>query len=111
MALVYRLQSRRLNGLSLRADFSGQGESLGEYGSGPYVRNGVAYANDGRVNIKQPGYTIFNVGASYAWRAGSNRWRHSVSLNCKNLFDERYSRGNWIPADGFSSSITYSLKR
>ena len=111
MAFVYRFQSTRWKGLSLRADFSGQGESLGEYGSGPYVRNGITYANDGRVNIKQPGYTIFNAGASYSWRGQNSRWRHSISFNVKNLFDEQYSRGNWIPADGLSTSFTYSLKR
>ncbi len=111
MAMVYRFQSTRWKGLSLRADFSGQGESLGEYGSGPYVRNGVTYANDGRVNIKQPGYTLVNVGASYSWRGRNSRWRHSVSFNVKNLFDEQYSRGNWIPGDGLSTSFTYSLKR
>ncbi len=110
MAAVYRFQSPRWKGLSLRADFSGQGKSLGEYGSGPYTRNGVTYANDGRVNIKQPGYTIFNAGAGYAWKGAKSRWRHSVALNFKNLFDEAYSRGNWIPADGFSSSFTYTLK-
>ncbi len=110
MAFVYRFQGTSLNGLSLRADFSGQGESLGEYGGGPYTRAGVTYANDGRINIKQPGYTIFNAGASYIWRGKNKSYRHSVSLNFKNLFDEQYSRGNWIPADGFSYSLTYSIK-
>lgn len=113
LAAVYRFQGTRLKGLTLRANFSGQGESLGEYGSGAYTRAGITYENDGRINVKQPGYTIYNVGASYSWRvkgATKRSWRHTLSLNVKNLFDKQYSRGNWIPADGFSTSLTYTLK-
>lgn len=113
LAAVYRFQGSRLKGLTLRADLSGQGESLGEYGGGPYTRSGITYANDGRVNVKQPGYTIYNIGASYSWRAkGADKrsWRHTLGLNMKNLTNKQYSRGNWIPADGFSTSLTYTLK-
>lgn len=109
VAAIYRIRGGALRGLTLRADTSGRGKALGENGTGPYTRNGVTYANDGRVNVLQPGYTIVNAGASYAWR-GAQRWRQSLSLNFKNVLDKRYTFGNWIPADGFSVSATYTVK-
>lgn len=112
LAIIYRFKTGFLKGLTLRADVKGQGSSLGEVGSGEYTRGGVTYQNDNRINIKQPGFTILNAGASYSFRTGSrsSAFRHTISLNLKNLTDKEYSTGNWIPKDGFTASLSYSLK-
>lgn len=110
LALIHRVRGGPLAGLTLRADVSGQGRAIGEYGSGPYTRGGIRYPHDGRQAIWKPAFTVINAGASYAIRARTGRWRHHVSLNLKNLADRQYAIGNWIPADGFSVSLGYSLR-
>jgi len=109
--MVYRFQGERLKGLSLRASVRGQGKSIGEFGNGAYTRGGIQYENDNRANVWQPGFTVVDVGAGYGWRTKGSRWRHRISVNFKNIFDETYSIGNWNPQDRFSSSFTYSLSR
>jgi iron complex outermembrane receptor protein len=110
LAVIYRFKSGILNGFTLRADCKGQGHSLGEYGTGRYTRGGVTYENDNRINIKQPGFIIFNAGVSYTFKPGrGNPLRHTFSLNLKNITDREYSTGNWIPRDGFTMSFGYKL--
>lgn len=110
LAASYRVQSDRLKGLTLRAALSGQSESLGEYGGGAYTRAGVAYTHDGRNSLYMPGWTVVDVGGSYQWRTKGGRHRHNLSVSLKNLLDERYATGNWLPADRFNFSLTYTFR-
>jgi outer membrane receptor protein involved in Fe transport len=107
---IYHFQSEALQGFSVRGSIRGQGKSLGEYGGGPYLRGGIQYPNDNRVNIWQPAWEVVDVGAGYNWRNSGSRWRHSLNLNLKNVLNEEYSIGNWNPQDKFSFSLTYSVR-
>ncbi len=114
LAIVYRFKSGLLNGLTLRADCKGQGYSIGEYGSGPYSRTygGVTYTfeNDNKINIKQPGYVIFNAGISYKVKPDRRKsLTHTFSLNLKNITDKKYTVGNWMPRDDFTINFGYRL--
>lgn len=107
---VYRFREGTLRGLRLRAAVRGQGKSLGEYAGGPYTRGGITYEHDGRNSIWQPGFTVVDIGASYGWRGKDRRLRHHVSVNVRNLFDRKYSTGNWIPANGINGSVAYTIR-
>ena len=109
LAAAYRFQQDSLKGLTLRLGVTGQSEALGEYGGGPYVRGGVSYRNDGRSEIYMPGFSVVDLGASYQWRRQGSKYGHRIGLNLKNLLDERYATGNWLPADRFSFSLSYNL--
>ncbi|MEY4686483.1 MAG: hypothetical protein RIR76_506 [Verrucomicrobiota bacterium] len=107
---IYQFQNAALRGFSVRGSIRGQGKSLGEYGGGPYTRNGISYPNDNRVNIWQPAWEVVDVGAGYVWKKPARRWQHSLNLNLKNILNEEYSIGNWSPQDKFSWSLTYSVR-
>lgn len=108
-AASYRVQADRLKGLVLRTGVTGQSEALGEYGGGPYTRAGISYPHDGRNAIYMPGWTAVDVGGSYQWRTHGGRFRHTVGVSLKNVLDERYATGNWLPADRRNFSITYTF--
>lgn len=62
--------------------------SGGTVGTDGYIR-----IHNGRRDVKAPGYTVWNAGASYRFRSGalSNRpLQHRVQLNVKNLLDLNY---------------------
>src|SRR6185312_7558249 len=109
-ALVYRFKGGPLNGLSFRASATGQGKSLGENGSGPYTRNGITYADDGRDGFYMPGYVIWGLGAGYDFHTTRGRLAHSLTLNLKNMFNKRYVYSNWYPEDGFAFSVGYTVR-
>lgn len=109
LAVSYRPRQGALEGLSLQLALTGQTKSLGEYGGGPYTRAGVSYADDGRNHIYMPGFTVLDIGASYRWASKSSKFHHRVGVNLRNLLDKQYATGDWLPADGFSVSVSYSL--
>lgn len=54
---------------------------------------GSAYPNstatDARRDVQTDDFTIVNTGLTYSWRTG-DRWRQSVRVSAKNLFDKNY---------------------
>jgi iron complex outermembrane recepter protein len=55
---------------------------------------GSAYPNstatDARRDVQTDDFTIVNTGLTYSWRGGGDRFRHSVRVSAKNLFDKEY---------------------
>jgi outer membrane receptor protein involved in Fe transport len=61
--------------------------------NGGVTHTGSAYpnstANDARRNVQTDAFTVVSTGLTYSWRSG-DRWRQSVRLSAKNLFDQEY---------------------
>jgi iron complex outermembrane recepter protein len=102
------LQGLRLN---LGVRYTGSNFPLstapGIVGPDGYIRT-----NDGRRELKLPGYTLVDLGASYSWRmAGSGRrLNHTVSLNLKNAFDKTYMQSGRRPGDLRGLYAGYTLR-
>lgn len=61
--------------------------------NGGVTYTGSAYPNstatDARRNVQTDDVTLVNTGLTYSWRTG-DRWRHSVRLSAKNVFDKEH---------------------
>lgn len=63
--------------------------------------DGFLDSNDGRRELKSPGYTVWNGGVSYQFRTGGlheKKLTHRLQLNAKNLLDQKYVDMRMVPA-------------
>jgi Outer membrane receptor for monomeric catechols len=60
-----------------------------------------------RENVYNAAYHVVDVGIGYKWR--SDRFRHKLQLNLKNIGNERYTYGSSAPGDLRNFAVTYDL--
>lgn len=67
-------------------------------------------AGDGHLNLRGPGYAIFDIGAVYAWDAVDTR--QSLGITVKNLLDrKKYVLVNsMVPGNGLGVYVTYRIR-
>jgi iron complex outermembrane recepter protein len=85
----YSFRDTALHGLVVTAGMRYQSDAVYENGVAESLTGdvpGQRSGNDGRREIIEPSETLFDLGASYAWR-GKGAIRHTVQLNVKNLLD------------------------
>lgn len=112
LALKYKLTQ----GLSANAGITYTGKSFADSTAGGITEGasspnrGLILSNDGRRNIRIPGYSTVDVGLTYRFRADrASKFQHTVRLNLKNLFDREYIdiRKNYADRRGFY--VSYGL--
>ncbi len=92
LAVRYNVPVERLKGLraTLGVRYTGDSYPFSTDG-GIKDPDGVIRRNDGRREIRLPGYTVIDTGLSYSWKfSGSSRFAQTVSLNVKNLTNREY---------------------
>ena len=112
----YKFATGPLKGLSARLGVRYQGEMLiNNTTASPFGNSGVAGAPITVAGtpvttyfFKNADYWLVDLGFAYSWRGG-NGWRHRVSLDGRNIADEKYIRVN-KPGDPLSVNLTYELK-
>lgn len=75
---------------------------------GALITSGSVRVGDGREDIKNAAYTVWDASIGYRWR-DANRRSHKFQVNAKNLFDERYTWGSGAQGDPLTLLGTYSL--
>lgn len=65
------------------------------------------HVTDGRESIYNRPYSLFELGASYRFKALG--YKHKLQLNVKNLFNRRYTYGSGIPGDPLQFIGSYTL--
>lgn len=112
LALRYNFQAERLKGLrfTLGARYTGNSYPFSLDGGikGP---DGIIRTNDGRREIRLPGYTVVDLGLSYSWKFNeASRFTQSASINVKNATNEQYlSPGRGI-GDSRGYYISYGVR-
>jgi outer membrane receptor for ferric coprogen and ferric-rhodotorulic acid len=74
---------------------------------GAVLTSGSVRVGDGRENLKNEAYDLYEAAIGYRWRTG--RYSHRAQLNAKNLFDKRYTWGSAAQGDPFTLIGTYTL--
>ncbi|HKB92449.1 MAG TPA: TonB-dependent receptor, partial [Opitutaceae bacterium] len=98
--------------VAVKYNFTGQLKGLAWNAGVIYV--GRAFPNstatDARRNVDAPGFVLVNMGVSYSWKQSSPRFKHTVRLSSKNLFNRAYldSKGNL--GDGRGVYVAYALE-
>lgn len=111
LGFTYSLAGTRLRGLTFNGGFRYEGDSVFSNGSPVRLTTDIFNArtgNDGRREMLNPSYTNFDLGASYQWRT-TNRWRHRVQLNVKNVVGNDTYRQGGLPAPPRRIIVTYRL--
>lgn len=114
---TYRLRESLLKGLSLRLGARYLGRSLVNNGTSsvfgdsglkgqPVTIGGKAFDT---YFFKQPAYYVVEGGVSYGWSPRNSRYHHNVSVDVKNVLNEKYLKGQRL-GDPFSVNVTYDLK-
>jgi iron complex outermembrane recepter protein len=65
------------------------------------------FVDDGREYIYNPCSTVFDVGVGYDWKWG--KYKNSLKLNVKNLFNRKYTWGSGVPGLPFEVLASYNI--
>ena len=114
----YRFPDGVLKGLNARVGVRYLGTSLVSNGtSSIYGDSGIKAApvtvggqSFDTYFFKQSAYLVVEGGVGYGWRARNSRYAHDVSIDVKNLLNQKYLKGQ-RQGDPFSLNLTYDLKR
>lgn len=112
----YRFRDARLKGFSVRLGLRYQDDMLiNNTTFTPFGNSGVR-GPDATIGgaavptyfFKNKSYWLVEGGLAYGWKS-PNGWRHRVSVDLKNIADEKYIRVN-KPGDPVSANLSYEIK-
>ena len=111
LALKYKLP----HGFSANAGITYTGKSFADSTAGGLAEpasspnRGLILTNDGRRNIRIPGYSTFDAGLSYRLKGETAKLQHTLRFNVKNLFDRQYIDIRKNYADGRGFYLSYGI--